>query len=189
MALFQRVFRPVPLSHALVFVAVAGAAGAQGRDAQQPAARPTEPFRKEHVEVKVHLGHADEWVRSLMDGTAADPKGTMGKVVAFFRGHIVPHAEWEERVLYPAVDKRAAKGANPFTASMRHEHRIVGKWIDALAAEAGKDKPDPKAFARDAFKLLGLVEAHFEVEEEVLLPVLDKSMTAKQFEKEIGHGH
>lgn len=108
----------------------------------------------------------------------------MARVVRFFREHIKPHAEWEERVLYPAVDKRAASGPNPFTASMRYEHRIVVRWTDELA-----NTPDVIGFARRADNLLGLVWAHFEEEEEVLLPILDRSMSKEEFDQEIGaHG-
>jgi hypothetical protein len=41
------------------WIALPSPASAQG--AHQPPARPTEPFRREHAEVKVHLGHADAW--------------------------------------------------------------------------------------------------------------------------------
>jgi hypothetical protein len=46
-------------------------------------------------------------------------------------------------------------------------------------------------FARKTDRLLGLISAHFEEEEEVLLPVLDKSTTRKALEKELGltEGH
>lgn len=125
--------------------------------------RVTEPFRKEHAEIEEHLG--------------------------FLEGHIAPHARWEERVLYPAVDRRVHEGAPPFTASMRHEHEIVARWINALEREAAKERPDPRAFTRQADALLGLLRAHFEEEEEVLLPILDRAMTSDEYEREIGHTH
>jgi hemerythrin-like domain-containing protein len=151
--------------------------------------RPTDGFRKEHVEIKVHLDHVRAWAADLRG--APDRRATMTRIVSFFTEHIRPHAEWEEKVLYPAVDRRAgSRETHPFTATMRHEHRIVGRWIDELAAEARKPRPDAVAFQRRTDNLLGLIMAHFELEEEVLLPVLDATMTPAEFDREIGRaGH
>jgi hypothetical protein len=53
---------------------------------------------------------------------------------------------------------------------------------------AASASPDAAAFVRRADNLLGLIWAHFEEEEMVLLPVLDETMTPEQFEREVG-GH
>ena len=110
----------------------------------------------------------------------------MRRTLGFFRDHLLAHAEWEERVLYPAVDRRASGSGHAFTSSMRYEHRIVGRWIGELEAMAASRPPDVVAFARRTHNLLGLVSAHFEEEEEVLLPILDRTMTAEEFKREMG---
>lgn len=150
--------------------------------------RPTEPFRAEHVEVKEHLGHIHSMVGSMLSAPPEEQVKTMNFVVKFLNTHIKSHAEWEEKVLYPVVDKYAGGGPHAFTASMRYEHGIVGRWIGELQSEAAKPSPDAKVFARRTDNLLGLLWAHFEEEEEVLLPLLDKSMTPEQFEREMGLG-
>lgn len=129
-------------------------------------------FRAEHKEIKAHLEHVAQWAGGLP--RAADKHKTAEKIVEFFAGHIRPHAEWEEANLYPAVDERAGTGEkNRYTSTMRYEHRIVGRWIDALSAELKKPRPDWTAFVRRTDNLLGLITAHFEEEEEVLLPWLE----------------
>lgn len=151
--------------------------------------RPTEPFRREHAEIREHLDHLDAELGKLATASPEDRRASMQHVVGFVRQHIQPHAQWEERVLYPAVDRRAASGRNPFTASMRYEHGIVARWTDELAAMAAASAPDTTAFTRRADNLLGLIRAHFEEEEEVLLPILDRTMSKEQFDREIGaHG-
>ena len=151
--------------------------------------RPTEPFRREHAEIKKHLEHLNAELGKLTTASPEEQRASMGHVVGFVREHITPHAQWEERVLYPAVDKRAASGANPFTASMRYEHGIVARWTDELAAMASASPPDVTGFTRRADNLLGLIWAHFEEEEEVLLPILDRTMSKEDFDREIGaHG-
>ena len=148
--------------------------------------RPTAAFRAEHEEVREHLRHVNEWTGALSAQAPAAQKKTAQKVVAFFEQHIKPHAEWEERFLYPVVDRLAGGGANAFTSTMRYEHRIVGRWIGELRAESDKPKLDAAKFARRTDNLLGLLWAHFEEEEEVLLPFIDKKMSKAQFERELG---
>ncbi len=148
--------------------------------------RPTASFRREHAEIHVHLGHVRDLLANLADASATGRRAKMEKVVGFFRGHIAPHAAAEEEALHPVVDRCAGGGGEPFTASMRHEHRIVRRWIAALAREARGRAPDARAFVRKADALLGLIEAHFECEEKVLLPILDDSMSAREFERQVG---
>jgi len=149
-----------------------------------PAQRVTQPFRDEHVEVKKHLDHMAEMIGSLATASSAEKQTIMEKLVAALRSHILPHAEWEEKVLYPAVD-RIAGGKYTFTAAMRHEHEIVERSIALLADQAENPTHDGVVFRRNADQLLGLILAHFEDEEEVLLPILDATMTAEEFEREI----
>jgi hemerythrin-like domain-containing protein len=156
--------------------------------------RPTTAFLVEHREMQEHLGHIRDWVGTLPTQHPAEQRKTTQKIASFFEAHIKPHAEWEERFLYPVVDKLAGGGPNAFTSTMRYEHRVVGRWIGELRAEADKPKIDAAKFARRADNLLGLIWAHFEEEEEVLLPLIDKGMSKAQFEREMGpgagaHGH
>jgi hemerythrin-like domain-containing protein len=153
-------------------------------------AQPTESFRQEHVEVKKHLDHIAGFVGELPKQGAEDQRATMNKIVKALRGHVLQHAEWEDKVLYGLVDTKAGTTEkHRFTASMRHEHVIVARWIGDLERELQKPKPDVTMFARKADNLLGLVLAHFECEEEVLLPVIDKTMTKEEFERAVGTAH
>ena len=153
----------------------------------------TQAFRDEHEEVRVHLAHVAESVGQLARQDRAQQRKTAEQVTVFFEKHIRPHAEWEEQHLYPVIDRLAGTGeANRFTATMRHEHKVVGRWIDELRAELEKPNPDFVAFSRRADNLLGLLSAHFEEEEEVLLPYADRKMTRAQFEQAVklkGAGH
>lgn len=150
--------------------------------------RPTEQFRTEHVEIKEHISHVEQWAGDLEREMPTEQKKTMQKIVSFLKDHIKPHAEWEEKKLYPAVDKRISPKAENFTSSMRYEHKIVGRWTDELEKMAAAKNPNAKKFARKTDQLLGLIIAHFEEEEEVLLPILDKSMTPAEFKEEILSG-
>lgn len=145
---------------------------------------PSDHFRQEHVEIKKHLSEIENLVGELQTAPSASTKESLKKILVFFKDHIKPHAEWEERKLYPAVDKRVGS-SEVFTATMRHEHKIVARWVDDLDKQAAEKSPNLKKFSRQADQLIGLIKAHFENEEEILLPILDKSMTAEQFKTEI----
>lgn len=148
--------------------------------------RPTASFRAEHVQLRAHLEHVRAWAGELPSLPAAEQPARARQIVAFFEEHIAAHAKMEEKSLYPLVDKLAGGGLNPFTATMRREHRVVERWIGELRQMAAAPRLDARAFARKTDNLLGLLDAHFESEEEVLLPVVDAKLTAAQFEKAMG---
>jgi hemerythrin-like domain-containing protein len=168
----------------LVVLAVSQAQGQKKMTDQ----RPTTTFRAEHEGVKEHLRHVHAWAGSLAKQQPSEQRKTAQKVATFFERHIKPHAEWEEKHLYPVVDRLAGGGPNAFTSTMRYEHRVVGRWINELRAEADKPTIDATKFARRTDNLLGLLWAHFEEEEEVLLPFIDRGMSKTQFENEVRHG-
>jgi hemerythrin-like domain-containing protein len=150
--------------------------------------RATESFRKEHAELVAHLSDLFGALKDLGAIPPHEQEERMAKLVLFLRDHLRPHAQWEERVLYPLVESYAGDG---FTQSMKHEHRIIERWMDDLGDDASSVLPDAHPFVRRADKLLGLLLAHFEVEEEVLLPILDRALTPEDFARrmEAHHAH
>jgi hemerythrin-like domain-containing protein len=157
-----------------------------------PAPQATAAFRHEHAQVRKEMEEVAAVNGRLATSPPAQHKELMARVVSFFEQHIRPHAAWEERVLYPAVDKRAGgrgSAGETFTASMRFEHRVVTRWVEELSGIAAAPQPDAVAFARRADNLLGLVSAHFEAEEQVLLPVLDRAKDQKTVAHELASHH
>ena len=63
---------------------------------------------------------------------------------------------------------------------------LVVKFLDGLSTMATAAQPDAGAFARAADRALGVIAAHFEKEEEVFLPLLDRSMTRAEVEAALG---
>lgn len=180
--------RAAVMTASSLVVIMAGCAAeprAQGTGPSRSIEQPTKEFRSHHAEVLEHLGHVDAMAARLEKESPDKQLQTMQRVVGFFREHIGPHALDEERVLYPAVRRRAGEG-NRLTEVPVYEHRIVERWITDLETEAAKDTPDAAAFSQKAVHLVGLLRAHFEVEEQVLLPILDATMTTAEFKREVG---
>lgn len=128
-----------------------------------------EEFRAHHEEIREHLDHIDEMVRNLVEQPPDRQRSAMRFIVNFLNEHILEHAKDEERTLYAVADRRVHAR---FTQTMRFEHTIVEKWIKELAAIQDQEEPDTAAFARRTQRLLGLLEAHFAAEEEVILPAV-----------------
>lgn len=154
--------------------------------AQEANERATEGFRALHQELRTHTTHLTILASKLPNQPPEEQKATMTEIVTCLTENVHSHAKIEEDVLYPVVDKAADSPADyPFTATMRYEHRIVGRWITELRNNANQPSPDVAAFARRTENLLGLISAHLEEEEDILLPVLDATMTVAQFKKEV----
>ena len=148
---------------------------------------PTAAFREEHVHVRAHLEHVYGWAGGLPALPEPRRRDVARQIVRAFREHVGEHARWEERVLYPIADRLAGltgleSGGTPFTASMRLEHDVVGRWISELEHLANAPHVDAVAVSRRADHLLGLLAAHFEAEERVLLPLLDARATPEDLE-------
>ena len=58
--------------------------------------KPSDRFRREHIEIKTHLRHIQETVGKLASMPTSKQKAGMDQVLKFLKGHIVPHAEWED---------------------------------------------------------------------------------------------
>ena len=56
-------------------------------------------------------------------------------------------------------------------------------WLAEFNWRARQTSGPPYLVGRN--NLLGLIWAHFEEEEEVLLPILDRTMSAEEFQREI----
>jgi len=147
--------------------------------------RSSDGFRNEHSEMRKEIARVAMEIASIPAASPLEQQRKMAQVVRFLCETIVPHSDWEEKVLYPAVDRLAGEHPYPFTSSMRYEHFIIGRSIDELSREASKIEQNAAGFLSQGNQLLGLILAHFEEEEAVLLPILDEGMSQEEFEREI----
>jgi iron-sulfur cluster repair protein YtfE (RIC family) len=156
--------------------------------------RVTAPLRSEHEQLRPHVQELDAAAEQVDAWDRARATRVLGEILAFLRGHLVPHAGVEERVLYPAVER--AMGAPGATATMVADHGEIVRRIDRLAELAANVEerwPDAelaRALRSDLIGLSAILELHFAKEEDVLLPVLDATLTAEDAERlfdEMGH--
>ena len=143
----------------------------------------TGPLREQRDRLRETLALISDRVGALpaLPGDAA--RAEMRALVAALDACLRPYLAWGERTLHPVVDKYACEGPAAFSASMRYEHEIIHRWSATLARQTAGD---PRAFARQADRLLGVVLAHFELEEHVLFPILDRTLGKDAYRARIG---
>jgi hypothetical protein len=92
--------------------------------------------------------------------------------VTFLRNAVLPHAQDEELVLYPALD--SVLGAKGFaTATLVLDHRAIADRTLELVSLVDAD---PALFQREAVAVGALIDHHFAIEEEFVIPNLAQRM-------------
>jgi iron-sulfur cluster repair protein YtfE (RIC family) len=144
-------------------------------------------FRQEHAALLEHVDHLRDVARRLPGMETADRAAALRQVLGFLRGTLIPHAEAEERVLYPAV--AALLGRPEATATMISDHRAIVSRIEALEG-TGPDEIDK--LQELLYGTYALLLVHFYKEESDYLPLLEDrppEETAAIFERMSEHSN
>jgi uncharacterized protein (DUF2249 family)/iron-sulfur cluster repair protein YtfE (RIC family) len=129
--------------------------------------------------------HHQQLVNTLVDQVSAieegrpsaDPEG----LVQFLKTELLPHAQGEERALYPAVDP-IVKEHGSATATMSVDHEYIGGYIQQLdeltqALRKASEAERPalrRRVLQVATKLEGLFQVHLDKEERIYLPLFER---------------
>jgi hemerythrin-like domain-containing protein len=97
-------------------------------------------------------------------------------VLRWLEDVLMPHAAWEDLVVYDRIDEIA--GTAWATTLMRFEHAQIRRHIDLLAGDYRRVHAEQTAERLDELRarlygLEALLRAHLEREDAVLLPLLD----------------
>ena len=144
----------------------------------------TQPLRDEHKELIPHI----EMLRMAADAIGTTPLASIQRSVeeayTFLTHQLIPHAQAEERALYPAVGK--SMGTLEATATMSRDHVEVGRLTEELGtlqlqlSGTMLSESQEKALRRVLYGLYAVVKVHFAKEEEVYLPILDARLTPEE---------
>ena len=130
--------------------------------------RPTEPFRQEHEELHAHIEHIGRAAREVARVGSEERAALVGRIVAFLRDTLVPHAKAEEQVLYPEWAKLV--GFADAAVPMVHDHAAIVERVERLE-QASLDDVD--ALQELLYGLYALISVHFRKEEDIQLPAFD----------------
>jgi iron-sulfur cluster repair protein YtfE (RIC family) len=144
----------------------------------------TQPLRDEHKELLPHI----ELLRTAADAIGAASGTSLQRSVdeayAFLTHHLIPHAQAEERALYPVVG--ILMGAPEATATMSRDHVEIGRLTAELGSirsylnSASMSRSQEQTLRRVLYGLYAIIKVHFAKEEEVYLPILDARLTAAE---------
>lgn len=156
-----------------------------------------QPLRDEHAELFPHIEALAQAGDAVDGGDVRRLRAAVDASYHFLAHHLIPHAEAEERALYPVVQR--VLGAPEATGTMTRDHVEVGRLTDELAQLrellSGVDEVDDAVAGRLRRALYGLhtlVRVHFAKEEEVYLPILEARLTddeATDLVHDLQHAH
>jgi quercetin dioxygenase-like cupin family protein/iron-sulfur cluster repair protein YtfE (RIC family) len=135
----------------------------------------------EHGGLFPHLEHLGSLALEATKLAEADLRTRLREVLAFLRDGLLPHAQEEERSVYPAVEKvlRAIGGA---TRTMSIDHQFVGDMVEELeGVSAGPLSDTEREHARRLlYGLQALLRVHFAKENEAYVPLLARLSPAER---------
>jgi iron-sulfur cluster repair protein YtfE (RIC family) len=140
-------------------------------------------LREEHESLLPQI----ERLRSVADtvGDMPEPALERGleKMYEFLAHRLMPHAQAEEEIFYPAVGRLL--GVPQATASMSRDHAEVGRLTEEfrlLLAPASSVKPAEKAkdLRRVLYGLYAVVKLHLAKEEELYAPLLERYLSEEE---------
>ena len=141
----------------------------------------TQPLRDEHKELLPHIEEILTVADLVGDKLLPQLRPEIDQVVAFLTNHLIPHAQAEDEVLYPIVDK--AIGTPEALATMRFDHVEIGRLTEQLVSlrthlsSASLSGSQIKELRQVLYGLYILVKTHFVKEETIFLPILDARLT------------
>lgn len=145
---------------------------------------PTQPLRDEHQELLPRIAMLKTVADSIGSARGMTIQRELREACQFLTWHLLPHAQAEERVLYPAVGKLL--GAPEATASMSYDHTAIRQrtqeleHMQARLEETGIDQEQERELRCLLYGLFTLLTVHVAKEEELFLPLLDARLTSKE---------
>ena len=128
----------------------------------------TAPFREEHGHFREHIEHIRLAAREVPELSPEERRIVVDRILEFIRSELIPHAEAEEQTVYREVGKVLA---HPWsTGPMIYDHMLIRRRAAELAEMDPRDGP---ALQEQLYALHTLIDAHFEKEEELYLPLLE----------------
>jgi hypothetical protein len=117
-----------------------------------------ESLREEHLRVRQVLEHAEIMADVLTKAAPSRQRNGMQMIGAMLDDCVRAHDEWEERALGPAESRGEG-------------HEVLVRWIGGLIREGSARMPDLRAFHTRLERVIGVVIAHLEEEQQTALPL------------------
>lgn len=87
------------------------------------------------------------------------------------------HIVWEEEVLFPKFEEKTGMKDQGPTAVMRQEHRLIGGFLEEIHNKVRQANPESD---EEEKKLLEVLKAHNQKEEQILYPAIDRAVLPEE---------
>jgi|SRR5579885_1783801 len=153
------------------------------------------------VTVSIH-NHHERLLRNLREQSAAfvaEPSADNGaRLLTLLREDLLPHAEGEERALYPLIDRilRTARNGRA-TETMSVDHEFITEYVDWIGA-ALHSLPESSGMQRDLLlsqlrrylvQLEAVLNLHLEKEERIFLPMIERHLSLAEQQRMMAAMH
>jgi len=144
----------------------------------------TQPLRDEHKELYPRVETLRLAADAVNESLSSLAQTRIEEAYNFLTRQLIPHAQAEDKALYPMVQK--AMGSPQATATMSRDHVEVGRLTEELGrlrvhkTQLWVTFDQAMALRRVLYGLYALVKLHFAKEEEIYLPLLDAKLTADE---------
>jgi iron-sulfur cluster repair protein YtfE (RIC family) len=141
-------------------------------------------LRKEHDELLPRIGDLLLIADRVGDAPADTLHEMIDDIYDFLAAHLIPHAQAEDAILYPAVE--TVTGSPGSTATMSRDHIEVARMTEELRRIRGDLEHAASGYVQERelrrllYGLYAIVRLHFAKEEEILVPLLERGLTDEQ---------
>jgi iron-sulfur cluster repair protein YtfE (RIC family) len=144
----------------------------------------TQPLRDEHKALYPQVENLRSAGDAINESLTSLAHEKIEQAYNFLTRQLIPHAQAEDKALYPMVQK--TMGAPQATATMSRDHEEVYRLTEELGTlrvhrtQLSITFVQVNALQRVLYGLYALVKLHFAKEEEIYLPLLDSKLTAEE---------
>ncbi len=144
----------------------------------------TQPLRDEHKDLYPQVEALRLAGDAINTSLTSSAYAKIEEAYNFLTHQLLPHAQAEDKALYPMVQK--AMGAAQATATMSRDHVEIAQLTEELGSlrvhksQLSITFNQAMALRRVLYGLYTLLKVHFAKEEEIYLPLLDAKLTAEE---------
>lgn len=151
----------------------------------------TQPLRDEHRELLPQVETLRQAGDAINESLSSLAHTRIEEAYTFLTRQLIPHAQAEDKALYPMVQK--VMRSPQATATMSRDHQEVKNLTEELGTlrvhhtQLFITFDQAMALRRVLYGLYALVKVHFAKEEEIYLPILDAKLTAEEAQEMFEH--
>lgn len=121
--------------------------------------------------------HHQELLQSIWEQAKAisEGHGDPAMLMELLKHDLLPHAQGEERALYPVIDSLITRYGHPI-AAMTIDHEFISDYVARI--EQALSSPDKLQCL--VWQLYALLEAHIAKEERLLLPLMEAYLSESE---------